>query len=192
MNGPATVVLLLTLVIALLASASTGSDPGIINVYGGNVTESVEWHQESVPVDRLLAIVDGPDGLERIGAERAPLREALNQVDVDFETQTLLVAYMGAVPKDAGHSIRVAGVQVLTDRQGQPARVVIRLAVAGPASDEAAAAEFEYPVALVPIGRSAWPAGVLEAVLRNELAVEATDQYGRDWGPVLVYGDEQR
>lgn len=192
MNGPAPLILILTVVIALLAAAAGGSDPardpGVVSVYSQSVA-SGQWQREMVPVDRLLAIIDGPEGLARIGVERAPLREVLSQAGVDFETQVLLVAYMGAVPKDAGHWVRVAGVQVLTDRQGEPTRVLIRLAVAGRAFDEGEVDELEYPVALVPIDRANWPPGVLEAVLANELGVEATDQDGRDWGPVIVYGN---
>lgn len=186
MKGPAPLILVLTVVIALLANASPGQDPGVVSVYRSSVAESLVWNQDSVPVDRLVAIVDGPEGLARIGIERAPLKAALDEVEVDFETQVLLVAYMGAVPT-GGHSIEVADVQILSDREGEPTTVVIRLGVAAPSGDDLVTQAIDYPADVVAIHRSAWPKDVLEAVLASDLGVEATDQDGRDWGPVVVY-----
>lgn len=186
MSGSAPIILVLTLVAALAASASSGSDPGIVSIYNESAGGSVEWRQESVPVDRLLAIVTGPEALARIGAERAPIRQALAKVDVDFDTEVLLVAYMGAMPT-GGYSIQVTNVDTLSDREGRPTGVALRLAVSSPAPDAMTTQALFYPVDLVKMSRDSWPEGLLDAVLNSEVGIEASDQDGRDWGPVIVY-----
>lgn len=185
MSGPAPYILVLTLVAALVAGAYLGSDTGLVNIYHRNVG-SAEWNRESVPIDRLLAIVADREGLSRLAAERTPLRQALSEVEVDFETDVLLVAYMGAMPT-GGHSIHVTDVQALTDREGRPARVSVRLAVASPSESDVTTQAFTYPVDVVSIRREAWPQDILAAVMSGALGVEASDQDGRDWGPVIVY-----
>lgn len=186
MNGPAPIILILTLIAALAVGAFSGSDPGLVNIYSRNVGSSYTWHEGSAPIDRLLAVVVDREGLARLAAERVMLQGALDEVDVDFETHVLLVAYMGAMPT-GGYSIRVAEVQALGDHEGRPARLSIRVAASSPSPGSYVTQSYTYPVDTVAIPRNAWPSGVLEALVGGSLAVEASDQDGRDWGPVIVY-----
>lgn len=189
MNGPAPIILILTLVAALAAGALTGSDTGLVDVYSRNEGSSGQWHLDMVPADRAMAIVLDAEGLERLATERIELRSALSEAEVDFENHVLLVAYMGAMPT-GGHSIAVSRVQAIAGPGGKPASLSVRLAVSSPEPGSFVTQVFTHPVDLVSIRRDAWPDGVLEALARGEFPVEVSDQDGRDWGPVIVYTGE--
>lgn len=186
MNGPAPIILILTLVVALAAGAFSGSDPGLESIYSRSVGSSFTWHQEGAPIDRVLAVVLDQEGLKRLASEQVILKEMLDDVKINFETHALVVAYMGAMPT-GGYTIRITDVQAFRDQQGQPSRVAIRLAVASPSPGSFVTQALTYPVDTVAIPRSNWPAGVLEALADGSLPIEASDQDGRDWGPVIVY-----
>ena len=160
MKGPAPFILVFTLVAALAAGAYLGSDSGVVNIFSRNVGGAAEWNRESVPVDRLLAIVTDSEGLTRLAAERAPLRQALAEVDVDFETEVLLVAYMGAMPT-GGYTIQVTDVQSFSDREGKASRISVRLAVSSPSETAVTTQAFTYPVDVVNINQEAWPQSAL-------------------------------
>lgn len=185
MKGPAPIILVLTFILALAAGALTGGDSGLVDVYTGNATSGT-WRLDRVPVDRLVAVVLDQEGLRRLAEERLELRQALAAAEVDFESQVLLVAYMGAMPT-GGYAVAINRVQFIADPKSGPGRLSVRLSVSSPDPGSIVTQAFTYPADVVPVSRSAWPEGVLEALEKGDLPVEVYDQDGRDWGPAGVY-----
>lgn len=180
------IVFVATVVIALVTSIFSGGDRSVTTIYSTIDELTAVWEEDAAPVDRRIAIVFDAPGLRRLIDEQQTIMHTLDAVEINFETEVLLVAAMGAMPTD-GYSIVISSVQVIKD-QSDTSHVTMGLVAGSPDEDDDIVTQsFTYPVDTVVLARKDWPTGLLQQLEDGTVTIEVLDQDGRLWGPAFVY-----